>query len=81
MYLLSRFLMLTTLPAPFPFPLLLWRNDGQQAALGVNKTWETCNYAVNARFDADWVHSFSDDVAYVLSKGHKVRVGFQRGGG
>jgi len=45
-----------------------------QAALGVNKTWETCNYAVNARFDADWVHSFSDDVAYVLSKGHKVLV-------
>jgi len=50
-------------------------NDPEtQKKLGVNKTWESCNYKVNAAISEDWVHSFHNLLPDLLADGIRVLI-------
>jgi serine carboxypeptidase-like clade 4 len=45
-----------------------------QKAIGVNRTWESCNMEVHLFMMGDWISSFQDDVASILAVGVRVLV-------
>ena len=45
-----------------------------QTALGVNTKWVSCNDGVNARFGADWMKNYQDQVPDLLANGVRVLI-------
>jgi len=52
-----------------------WLNKPDvQKALGVTKKWESCNYAVNAQFQGDWMLSYNTKLLDLLASGVRVLI-------
>lgn len=52
-----------------------WLNSADvQRQLGVNKKWESCNYAVNAQFQGDWMLSYDFKLVDMLNSGVRVLI-------
>lgn len=52
-----------------------WLNSAQvQKELGVSKKWESCNYAVNAQFQGDWMLRYDTKLINLLGSGIRVLI-------
>jgi len=52
-----------------------WLNSPDvQKQLGVSKTWESCNYAVNGQFQGDWMLPYDTKLVDLLAAGIRVLI-------
>jgi len=50
------------------------RSDRVKKILGVEKTWHTCNFNVNGKFQTDWMKDMSHNIPHLLHNGYRVLI-------